>query len=91
MRFLKTGIEVAETSVEEGNHEFREAMEGKTLNRDKIVLCLSKITMGLKRKTELKQDLRKLEEKKRNFVPNRFVFYCLMITIYHYDLVSYVV
>ena len=63
MQFLKKGIEVAETSVEEGNHELQEAMEGKTLNRDKIVLCQSKITMGLKRKTELKQDLRKLEEK----------------------------
>ena len=92
MRFLKKDIEVAETSVEEGNHELREAMKGKTLNRDKIVLCQSKITMWLKRKTELKEDLRKLEEKKkRNFVPNRFVFYCLMITVYHYDLVYYVV
>ena len=92
MRFLKKGIEVAETSVEEGNHELREAMKGKTLNRDKIVLCQSKITMWLKRKTELNEDLRKLEEKKkRNFVPNRFVFYCLMITVYHYDLVYYVV
>ena len=50
-RFLKKGIEVAETSVEEGNHELREAMKGKTSNRDKIVLCQSKITMGLKRKT----------------------------------------
>ena len=45
MRVLKKGIEVAETSVEEGNHELREAMKGKTLNRDKIVLCQSKITM----------------------------------------------
>ena len=64
MRFLKKDIEVAETSVEEGNHELREAMKGKTLNRDKIVLCQSKVTMGLKRKTELKQVLRKLEGKK---------------------------
>ena len=45
IRFLKKGIEVAETSVEEGNHELREAMKGKTLNRDKIVLCQSKIKM----------------------------------------------
>ena len=49
-------------SVEEVNHELGEAMKGKTLNRDKIVLCQSKITMGLKRKTELNKDLRKLEE-----------------------------
>ena len=64
IRFLKKGIEVAETSVQEGNHELREAMKGKTLNQDKIVLCQSKITMGHKRKTELKEDLRKLEQKK---------------------------
>ena len=64
IRFLKKGIEVAEKSVEQGNHELGEAMKGKTLNRDKIVLCQSKITMGLKRKTELNEDLRKLEAKK---------------------------
>ena len=64
IRFLKKGIEVAETSVEEGNHELGEVMKGKTLNRDKIVLCQSNITMGLKRKTELNEELRKLEEKR---------------------------
>ena len=64
IQFLKKGIKVAETSVEEGNHEIGEAMKGKTMNREKIVLCQSKITMGLKRKTELNEDLRKLEEKK---------------------------
>ena len=52
-------------------------MKGKTLNRDKIVLCQSKITMALKKKTELKEDLRKLKEQKLNFVPNRF-FYILL-------------
>ena len=46
-------------------------MKGKTLNRDKIVSCQSKITMALKRKTELKEDLRKMKEQKLNFVPNR--------------------
>ena len=51
-------------SVEEGNHELREAIKGMTLNRDKIVLCQSKISMGLKRKTELNEDFRKLEEKR---------------------------
>ena len=60
-QFLKKGIEVAETSVEEVNHRLGEAMKGKTLNPDKIVLCQSKITMGLKRKTELNENLRKLE------------------------------
>ena len=64
IQFLKKGIEVAEMSVVEGNHELGEAMKGKTLNQDKIVLCQSKIAMGLKRKTELNKDLRKLEEKK---------------------------
>ena len=64
IRFLKKGIEVAETSVQEGNHELREAMKGKTLNQDKIVLCQSKITMGLKRKSGLNKDLKKLEGNK---------------------------
>ena len=64
IQFLKKGIEVAEMSVVEGNHELGEAMKGKTLNQDKIVLCRSKIAMGLKRKTELNKGLRKLEEKK---------------------------
>ena len=64
IRFLKKGIEVAVTIVEEGNEVLGEAMKGKTLIRDKIVLFQSKITMGLKRKTELKEDSRKSEEKK---------------------------
>ena len=64
MRLLKKDIEVAETSVEEGNNKLGEAMKGKTFNWDKIVLCQSKITLGLKRKTELNEDLRKLLEKK---------------------------
>ena len=51
-------------SVREGNQELGEAMKGKTMNQDKIVLCQSKITMGLKWKTELKEDLRKFEGKK---------------------------
>ena len=58
---FEEGIEVAETSVEEINHRLGEAMNRKTLNPDKIVLCQRKITMGLKRKTELNKNLRKLE------------------------------
>ena len=61
---LKKGINVAEMNAEEDNHELWEAMKGKTLNRDKIVLCQSKITMGFERKTELNKDFRKLEEKR---------------------------
>ena len=32
-------------------------MKGRSLNRDKVVSCQSKITMGLKRKSELTEDL----------------------------------
>ena len=64
MQFLKNDKQVTETSVKEGNQELGEAMKGKTMNQDKIVLCQSKITMGLKWKTELKEDLRKFEGKK---------------------------
>ena len=61
MQFLKKGIEVAETNLKEGNLELGEDMRGNILNQDKIVLCQSKITMGLKRKTELNKDLRKVK------------------------------
>ena len=64
IRFLKKGIEVLEASVKEGNHKLGEAMKGNTLNQNKIVLYQSKITMRLKKKTELNENLRKLEEKK---------------------------
>ena len=63
IRFVKKGIEVAETSVEEANHQLGMTMKGKTLNQDNIVLCQKKITVGLERKTELNENLRKLEEK----------------------------
>ena len=52
MRFLKKGIKVAETSVEEGNHELREAVKGKIELRQNSFLCQRKIAMELKRKTE---------------------------------------
>ena len=52
IRFLKKGIEVAEASTEEGNHESGETTKGKTSNRDNMVLCQRKIAMELKRKTE---------------------------------------
>ena len=48
MRVLKKGIEVAETSAEEGNHELQEAMKGKTLNRDKIVYAKARLRWDLK-------------------------------------------
>ena len=47
IRFLKKGVEVAETSVEEGNHELGVAMKGKTESRQNS-LCQSKIPWGLK-------------------------------------------
>ena len=64
IQFLKNDNQVTETSVRQGNQELGEAMKGKTMNQDKIVLCQSKITMWLKWKTELKEDLKKLEGKK---------------------------
>ena len=51
--FAKKGIEVAEKSIKKCNNELGEATKGKNLSRDKIILCQSKITMRLKRETEL--------------------------------------
>ena len=78
IRFVKKGIEVAEKSVEQGNHELGQTMKGKTLNRDKIVLCQSKITMVLKRKTELKVDMGKLEEKKLRLCTQQILLYFIV-------------
>ena len=66
-------------SVEEGNHELGQAMKGKTLNWDKIVLCQSKITMELKRKTELNKEIGG-KETKTLYPINSVVFHCFMIT-----------
>lgn len=66
--FVKRGIEVAEKSIEEGNLELGVVMKRKSLNRDKLVCCQSKIDMGLKRKAELQDDLKKLEEKKKKLL-----------------------
>ena len=54
-------------------------MKGKTLNQDKIVLCQSKITMELKRKTELNKEIGG-KETKTLYPINSVVFHCFMIT-----------
>ena len=79
IRFVKKGIEVAETSVEEANHQLGETMKGKTLNQDNIVLCQSKITVGLERKTQLNENLRKLEEKTTKLCTQQILLFFIVL------------
>ena len=77
IRFLKKGIEVAETSVEEGNHELGVAMKGKTKSRQNSFMP-KQDTMGLKKKTDLNKDLRKLEEKKMKLCIQQILLYFIV-------------
>ena len=79
IRFVKKGIEVAETSVEEANHQLGMTMKGKTLNQDNIVLCQKKITVGLERKTELNENLRKLEEKTTKLCTQQILLFFIVL------------
>jgi len=56
-------IKVADTCVEEGNMELETLTKGKVINRDKLIGAQSKISMGLKRRAELYNELEVLEKK----------------------------
>ena len=56
------GIEVAEKSLKEGHDDLEQSLKCKSLNRDSLNIAQSKISMGMKRKTELSTELAKLEE-----------------------------
>ena len=56
------GIEVAENSLKEGHDDLEQSLKCKSLNRDSLNIAQSKISMGMKRKTELSTELAKLEE-----------------------------
>ena len=64
MRFLKKGIKNLQRRVSKKVIASEERRWKERMNWNKIVLCQSKITFGLKRKTELNEELRKSEEKK---------------------------
>ena len=62
---LMKSIKVAENCIEEGNLELSAVTMSKTLDREKSIAANTKITMGLKRKSELSQELDELEKKRK--------------------------
>ena len=67
---LQAGIKIAEEVLEEGNDDLEKYCQGKTVDVKKVKRCQVKISMALKRKTELeaevtqvKKKIKKLEEK----------------------------
>jgi hypothetical protein len=61
-KMILKGIEVAEKSLKEGHDDLEQSLKCKSLNRDSLNIAQSKISMGMKRKTELSTELAKLEE-----------------------------
>lgn len=60
---LLKSIKVADNCIEEGNIELESITKSKTINRDKLIGAQTKISMGIKRKSELSQELNELEKK----------------------------
>ena len=60
---LLKSIKVADNCIEEGNIELESITKSKTINRDKLIGSQTKISMGIKRKSELSQELNELEKK----------------------------
>ena len=54
---IRKGICIAESCIEEGNTELREVMKVKVINRERLISCQTKISMGVKKKTELSEEL----------------------------------
>ena len=59
----KKGICIAESCIEEGNTELGEIMKAKVINRKRLISCQTKISRGVKRKTELSKELKELDSK----------------------------
>jgi len=57
---IMKGIEVAEKSLKEGHSDLEQSLKCKSLNRESLNIAQSKISMGMKRKTELSTELAKL-------------------------------
>ena len=60
---MKSGITIAEDSVEAGNKELDACLRSVNLDRNKLISAQSKINMGVKRKGELPYELVILKKK----------------------------
>ena len=62
METLKAGMKIAELAIEEGNNEFSQCLDSRSIDRKDIRLKLqmcaqSKLDMGLKRKASLAEEI----------------------------------
>ena len=60
---MKSGITIAEDSVDAGNKELEACLRSVNLDRNKLISSQSKISMGVKRKAELAYELDILKKK----------------------------
>ena len=65
---IKSGIEIAEKAISEGNEELELLIKREKLDRDELAKAHQKINMGVKRKTELQASLLEAEKKKKKLI-----------------------
>ena len=72
---MKSGITIAEDSVDAGNKELEACLRSVNLDRNKLISAQSKISMGVKRKGELAYELGILKKKLEGYwtVKNNYI------------------
>ena len=64
IKFKRKSINIAETTIEEGNKELQQCLLKKNLSKDALQRAHSKIEMGIKRKKEIETEIQTLLGKK---------------------------
>ena len=70
LNILEMGIESAEKAILEASCELTTIMKSSHLDKKKLHLCNSKLSMGVKRKEELVSEKSQLQSKKRKIENN---------------------
>ena len=65
---IKSGIEIAENSVKDGNSDLESLLAKVTLDRDAIAKAHQNISMGAKRKSELEVSLQEAQKKRQKLI-----------------------
>ena len=65
IKVKKSGIRVAEESMQDGSKHFQNCFAKRSLKREQIQQAQSNIEMGLKRKVHLEKEVSTLEEKEK--------------------------
>ena len=62
---IRKGICIAESCIEEGNTELREVMKVKVINRERLISCQTKISMGVKKKDRIIRGIIRIGQQNR--------------------------